>query len=128
MVHKDGAIKEPMNVTVSILSHYSTDYDIHVMAVLRADAGFYQTRRLQCKDLSQELSGITNYRNKLIRWSCLPLDCDSETVLCQDPGYSGTKQDKINKCNKYKCCPKDDAPNAWKADVEYKNLCAAVTC
>merc|ERR1719361_2142079 len=67
-----------MNVTVSILSHFSVDYDIQVMAVLLEDtSGFYQTMRLQCKDLSEE----TTDRTRLIRWSCLPLNCDSKTVF-----------------------------------------------
>ena len=48
-MHKDGSIKAPMNVTVSLLSHFSVNYDIQVMAVLLGDAGFYQTMRLQCQ-------------------------------------------------------------------------------
>ena len=123
-VHKDGSIKNPMNVTVSVLSPFSVDYDIQVMAVLLGDAGFYQTMRLQCKDLSQE----PNFGNKLLRWSCLPLNCDSEVVSCQDPSYSGNLAENALKCNKYKCCPKEDVPKAWTDDLNYNNLCANIEC
>ena len=124
-VHRNAEIKEPMNVTVSILSHFSVDYDIQVMAVLLEDtSGFYQTMRLQCKDLSEE----TTDRTRLIRWSCLPLNCDSKTVFCQGPGYSGNQKARAKECNRYKCCPKSDVPNAWKKDLDYRNVCKTVQC
>ena len=123
-VHKDTSIKTPMNVTVSLLSQFSVDYDIQVMAVLLGEAGFHQTMRLQCKDLSKD----TTARSKLLRWSCLPLNCDSENVACQDPDYSGNLATNRMKCNKYKCCPKEDVPKAWKEDLDYNNLCSTVQC
>lgn len=123
-VHKNGDIKEPMNVTVSVLRHFSVNYDIQVMAVLLGDAGFYQTMRLQCKDLAQE----TNDREILVRWSCLPLDCNSKIVSCQGPGYRGNQKARAQKCNKYKCCPKSVVPNAWKKDLNYNNVCKNVKC
>ena len=113
-----------MNVTVSVLSQYSVQYDIQVMAVLLGDVGFYQTMRLQCKDLSQD----TTSSNKLLRWSCLPLNCNSEIVSCQGPGYSRNLAADALKCNKYKCCPREDVPKAWKEDLNYKNLCKNIEC
>ena len=128
-VHSDAKIKNVMNVTVSSLFEYSITYDIHVMAVLRGADGFYQTMRLQCKDLSDAEPAVTE-RDKLIRWSCLPLRCDSKegSVFCMDPGYSGSIQERENQCNKYKCCPTAEVPNKWKEDTEYAAICANVTC
>ena len=124
-VHKDGSIKEPMNVTVSLISTFSVLYDVQVMAVLRGDAGFYQTMRLQCKDLSQD----TTSSDKLLRWSCLPLNCDSKVVACQDPGiYSGNLKARAATCNKNKCCPKAEVPLAWKNDANYMRVCENVKC
>ena len=124
-VHKDRSIKEPMNVTVSLLHTVSVLYDIQVMAVLRGDAGFYQTMRLQCKDLSED----TTSPDKLLRWSCLPLNCDSEVVACQDPGiYSGDLKARATTCNKNKCCPKNEVPLAWKKDANYMKVCSNVKC
>ena len=124
-VHKDGSIKEPMNVTVSIRHTVSVLYDIQVMAVLRGETGFYQTMRLQCKDLSEDTIDTA----KLLKWSCLPINCDSEVVACQDPEiYSGNLKERAATCNKNKCCPKNEVPSAWKKDANYMKVCSNVKC
>jgi len=136
-VHENDDLKEPMNVTVSILSDRSVQYDIHVMAVLKSvdqngNTAFFQLQRMQCKDLS-ETPPRTISRDELIRWSCLPLDCDSQKVFCQDPDFSGGRKERAEKCNRYKCCPKpddkiQDVPRAWKNDSQWQKICKDVKC
>ena len=104
--------------------------EIIIEAALKKTVEEHQKSLKMKKDdiVSKDLSKDTTDRSKLLRWSCLPLNCNSEIVTCQGTGYTGNLAANRMKCNKYKCCPKEDVPKAWKEDLDYKNLCSTVQC
>ena len=122
--HKDIIETKPMNVTVWETQHRSNDYEIHVLAVLKDNGIYFQTPRMQCRDLGPGVS-----RRQLVRWSCLPIECNSKKAPCEDPEYDSA-QKRAKECNKFRCCKTEDLdiPETWGTDQKWKESCNKIVC